>query len=352
MLKLKHCAGGGKSRRLPLLTLWFAVLAMGSLWPINDGLAAQREGNRLVLLGTQGGPIPNPYRAQPATLLDVDGQLYLIDTGAGVSRQLTAAGYQPVQLQSIFLTHHHIDHTSGLASLMSFRWFSAGVGGQQTPPLRIFGPPGTRYFVDASLDYLSVSERIFNTIGKLPASRTMFEARDFQESEIGLEKIVYEDDTVKVSAVENSHYLSASTGPDGVRDMSLSYRFDWPGGSVVFSGDTGPSDALADLAKGADILVSEIDLFFAEPPLPDAVGLRIDPARKEEMRAHHTKGHLTPRALGELARQAGVKTIVLTHLVPGIQTETVGRYAERVAEYFHGEVVLGEDLMIVPLGQQ
>jgi len=334
-----------------LLALWLVLLVAGILLPISDGVAAESEENRLVLLGTQGGPIPNPHRAQISTLLELDGQLYLIDAGDGVSRQMSAAGYQPGQLQRIFLTHLHFDHTAGLSTLMSVRWFSAGIRGQQIPPLGIVGPPGTRHIVEAGLDYLSVSERIFNTIGKLPASRTMFEAKDLGENNIGAGKTIYEDGTVRVSAVENSHYLSASMGPDGVRDLSLSYRFDWPEGSVVFTGDTGPSDALVELAKGAGVLVSEVDLFFADPPLSPAAGFRIDPARMEEMRAHHTKGHLTPRALGELASKAGVKKVVLTHLVPGVQTETAGRYTERVAEYFPGEVVLGEDLMVIPLNR-
>lgn len=310
-----------------------------------EGGQAEQAGDHLVLLGTQGGPIPNPVRSGSATLLVVSGKPYLVDAGEGAVRQLSAAGYRPSQVRTIFITHHHIDHDAGLSPLMAMSWFDAGLSGRDLRPVEIIGPPATRFVVKAALDYLSVSERTFGQIGHLPAAAAMFAARD-----ISAPGMVYSDGTVRVTAAENTHYHKPSVGPDGVPDMSLAYRFDTPSGSIVFTGDTGLSDALVDLARGADILVSEISMQFVEPPLPEAAAMPVDPKLLEQMRWHHTHQHLTPEAVGTLATRAGVGRIVLTHLVPGGKSSDASRYAAEVAKYFSGSVIVGEDLMAVPLG--
>ncbi len=328
------------------LGIALAVLAPWSA-ARGEGDPAERTGDHLVLLGTQGGPIPNPVRSGSATLLVVSGTPYLIDAGDGVVRQLSAAGYRPSQVRTIFITHHHIDHDVGLSSLMAMSWFDAGLSGQALRPVEIVGPPATRFVVKAALDYLSVSERIFGQIGHLPAAAAMFAAKD-----VSAAGVVYADRTVRVTAAENTHYRKPSVGPDGVPDKSLAYRFDTPSGSVVFTGDTGPSDALVELARGADILVSEISMQFVQPPLPEAAAMPVDPKLLEQMRWHHTEQHLTPEAIGQLAARAGVGLVVLTHLVPGGQSSDASRYAAEVGKHFAGRIVVGHDLMSIPLGER
>lgn len=303
------------------------------------------DGNRLILLGTQGGPLVNTARSGSASLLVVEGRPYLIDAGDGVVRQLSAAGFSPAQVRTIFVTHHHVDHNAGLSSLIGLSWFSSGFSGQTLKPAEILGPSGTQFLVKTALDYLSVSERTFGQIGKLPASSAMFAATDIPKA-----GVVFDDGVVRVTAAENTHYRHPSVGPNGEPDRSLAYRFDTPSGSVVFTGDTGPSEALVALARGADILVSEISMQFVQPPLPEAVPMPADPKMLEQMRWHHTEQHLTPEAVGRLATKAGVGRVVLTHLAPGGRSSDASRYGREVAKHYSGPILVGEDLMSVPLG--
>src|SRR5215472_11274248 len=218
-------------------------------------VAAADHTTRLILLGTAAGPIPRTLRSQPANLLIVDGRPYLIDTGNGVARQLVMAGFEPADVRYIFITHHHIDHNADLGALISFDWAEDYQrNAASAPPVQIYGPPSTTFLVQAALDYLSVAERIFS------AGMPIFDAKGrFQAHDIDHDGLVYTDDRVRVTATENTHFHQPSSSPTYGKDRSYSYRFDTPGRSVVFTGDTGPSEAVTKLAEGADVLVTEIE---------------------------------------------------------------------------------------------
>lgn len=178
---------------------------------------------RIILLGTAGGPVIRRFRSEPANLLVVDGTPYLIDAGAGVSRQIVWAGFQLPQIHTIFITHHHADHNAGLEPLMSLTWFGRASSPPPRAVTRIYGPPGTQFLVQAALQYLSVSERIFRAGIDMAPAAPMFEAHD-----VAAGGVIYQDEHVRVTAVENTHYHAHSRGPNGVEDRSYSYRFDTP----------------------------------------------------------------------------------------------------------------------------
>jgi len=288
---------------------------------------------QIVLLGTHGGPVEGRNSAQPASLLIVDGRLYLIDAGEAVSHQLVLAGYHPPQIARIFLTHHHADHDAGLPPLLSLIWFERGQEGKNGPPIDIYGPPATRFLTDMALRYLSVSERIFRAgMPHFPPAAPNFRAHDIDAS-----GAVLRDRCVTVRAVENSHFAHRSVGPDGQVDRSFSYRFDTKAGSIVFTGDTGPSAAVTRLASGADVLVSEV--YVTDPGAkPDAKATPLS----REMEEHMRREHLTPAQVGEMARAAHVRTVILTHIVG---PQAPGRVAALVKRRFRGTVVEGTDLL-------
>ncbi|MDE2562971.1 MAG: MBL fold metallo-hydrolase [Sphingomonadales bacterium] len=305
--------------------------------------AAPSHAASIVLLGTKGGPTADPERSEPANLLVVDGHTYLIDAGAGVARQLAAAGHAPPTIHTIFLTHHHLDHTAGLESLIGLNWIGNGLFGRHDP-VDIYGPPATDHLVAAALDYLSTSQRIFRAgIPSLPDSRTMYRAHV-----IDANGQFFDDGTVKVTAVENSHFSHPSFGPDGMQDMSFSYRFDTPEGSVVFTGDTGPSDAVAELAKGADVLVSEV--YLSTPESPEDKASAGDALRKE-LAEHMAREHLSPAEVGKIAARAGVKTVILTHIVAAPSDDLEKTLEAGVHKYFSGPVIVGHDLLTFDLGK-
>jgi ribonuclease BN (tRNA processing enzyme) len=138
-----------------------------------------------------------------------------------------------------------------------------------------------------------------------------------------------DDNGVRVTAILVQH---APVFP------ALAYRFDTPSGSVVFSGDTGPCDNVVRLAQGADYLVHEvIDLDFVSDrvaKLPNRDGII----------NHLSASHTSPEDAGRIAARAGVKTLVLSHLVPGDSEIPEEAWEARAASTFDGNVVCGVDL--------
>src|SRR5665213_269686 len=96
-----------------------ALLMAGSVMAAQPPAQPAAHSTRLILLGTAGGPNVRRFRSEPANLLVVDGTPYLIDAGPGVARQIVWAGFQLPQIRTVFITHHHIDHSAGLVSLIS-----------------------------------------------------------------------------------------------------------------------------------------------------------------------------------------------------------------------------------------
>jgi ribonuclease BN (tRNA processing enzyme) len=299
--------------------------------------APPSQANEIILLGTHGGPSADPERSEPASLLVVGGRPYLIDAGEGVARQLAAAGERVPDIRTIFITHHHLDHTAGLEPLIALSWIGTGFSGKTAPPVQVYGPPATRFLVKAAITYLSVSERIFRAgIPSLPKAAGMFAGHDIDH-----DGLAFRDDRVRVTAVENSHFGHASYGPDGQKDRSLSYRFDTPAGSVVFTGDTGPSEAVTRLATGADVLVSEVYLPLAPSEARPNAGAPVG----KELAEHMNREHLTPEDVGRMATTARVKTLILSHLVIDPSPEAARRLEAEVRKSYSGKLIVGQDLL-------
>jgi ribonuclease BN (tRNA processing enzyme) len=300
--------------------------------------AHAESGTQIILLGTGGGPVPRKLRSQPASLLVVNGRPYLIDCGDGVVRQLALAGFAPPQVEAVFLTHLHLDHTQGVASLLAFDWTGRGKKAMQ-----IVGPPGTELLTQRALAYDAVAEAIFTPqLPGLPPMADLVHARDVDLAAAGT---IFEDGRVRVLAVANSHYatMRLPRRSYGV-DRSYSYRFETANRTVVFTGDTGPSDAVAQLAQGADVLVSEVIDTKAQLALIAARTLGAS-VSQQPLIDHMLKEHLAPEELGKLARDAHVKRVILTHFSPGADSETdLSGYTQGVKRYFSGPVTAGRDL--------
>lgn len=296
---------------------------------------------RLILLGTGAGPVPRKERSQPANLLVVGGRPYLIDAGNGVARQLAHAGFATADVRNVFITHHHIDHNADIGALMSFTWIEDNKRNRpDTPPVRFYGPPSTAELVAAAQSFLAVSERIFRSGVPMRPSGQRFQGHDFSA-----DGVVYRDDQIVVTAAENTHYHHAPGSPSAGTDKSYSLRFDTPGRSIVFSGDTGPSEALERLAADADVLVCEVlDLEATMKEVETT--MKLPPAMVPAVRRHMAEQHLTPEQVGQLAQKSRVKMVVLTHFSPGADGETdVSRYVDGVRKHFKGPVIAGRDLL-------
>jgi ribonuclease BN (tRNA processing enzyme) len=156
--------------------------------------------------------------------------------------------------------------------------------------------------------------------------------------------VVYRDANIKVIAIENTHFAFHKGAAAG-RHKSYSYRFETPGRVVVFTGDTSPNEALTELARGADVLVTEANSI--EERMQDLLRtgqwqvMTVD--EQERIKLQMTQGHLSTAEVGAMATRAGVKTVILTHLTFKPDDDYTAWVAD-VKKHFSGEVLVAKDL--------
>jgi len=315
----------------------FVIAALTYKGMAQPSAASSKAGTHLITLGTSGGPPPRAGRAQSSNVLIVNGALYVVDAGDGVARRLAKARINVRDVGTIFITHHHDDHTAGLGTLMSVAWDN-----QRTKPIDAYGPPGTEALVKAAVQYFSISAEIRIADG----GRTVPIAQVFFGHDVGTGTI-YQDANIKVTAVENSHFAFHS-GPAVGKYKSYSYRFETPDRVIVFTGDTGASDAVTELAKGADLLVTETSSFQdrMQRMIDNGQWQAMTLAEQAGITRQATQGHMTLDIIGKMAARANVKTVVLSHLsarADGIDDYTP--WAAEVKKYFSGRVLVANDLM-------
>jgi ribonuclease BN (tRNA processing enzyme) len=303
-----------------------------------------RKGDVIVTLGTHGGPGLTKERSEPASLLIVDGRPYLIDCGVGTMRRLLDAGVPSAQIATIFITHDHPDHALGLADVMENDFLSDDFGPRsRSRKFSIYGPPPTAELVNAAYNYIHVAYSTF-AAENLGASVL---ADPFEVHQIDHAGLVYQDDKIRVTAAENTHF-QLMPAKYRARMKSFSYRFETPYGVIVFTGDTGPSEAVTKLATGADVIVSEVeDLGGAENIARAAGPNRQQTPNANALAAHMRMEHLPMKDLGEMATKAHVKTVLMIHFVGAGSGE---QFVAGVKKYYSGPVFAGEDLARYCLG--
>lgn len=284
-------------------------------------------------LGTNSGPIPNPKRLESANLVRYGDTAILVDVGDGASQQLVKAGLPIGAPKTVLISHLHFDHTGGLFAFLGQRHQSRNL-----EPITIFGPRGIKATVDGLRAAMKEGNIVAGTIigaGMGADDRiTVVELGDGDRFQVG---------PVKVTAATNSHYATFPPGsPAAEIPVSLSYRFDVPGRSVVYTGDTGPSANVETLAKGADLLVSEV----MDPSLAIAhikeQNLNAPAPVLKIVEDHFRREHLSPDEVGRMAERAGVKALVLTH--DALRDEEISAAAKTIAIHFRGKMTFAKDL--------
>ncbi|MGY4567252.1 MBL fold metallo-hydrolase [Bradyrhizobium sp. USDA 3256] len=285
---------------------------------------AKSDRARVVLLGTAGGPSPKISRSAPASMVVAGGSLYVVDCGNGVARQIVRAGFALKDLKSIFITHQHSDHNLDYGNLFYLAWSAAlknAVNSYAPPPLSAM----TEKFFE--LNEFDIDLRIHDE-GRVDPRKLLL------PHEIISSGLVMQDENVKVTCALVDHPPIK---------VALAYRFDTPTRSIVFSGDTRKCDALIDLARGADVLVCEGQFLPGIRSLADRIAS--EPSRRDAIYKSISGNALSVQQAGEVAREAGVKTLVINHLVPGDDTVPEYVWLEAARESFSGEVIIGRDLL-------
>lgn len=281
---------------------------------------------RLVLLGTAGGPTPKEARAAPSQALVVGDRVYLVDCGNGVGRQMALAGLPFRGLRHVFVTHHHSDHVADLTTLPVLAW-AAGL----EEPVTLHGPKPLKSSVKAGLRQHRFDLDTRREDEGRTDLRKLLQIHEFRE-----DGVVLRDGDLTVRAARVAHPPI---------EEAYAYRFDLPGWSVVISGDTAPSESLLRLARGADILVHEV-LLRSPAETSEWLGLPLD----HPLVQHIVRSHTSYEEVGRIAREAGVRTLVLSHFVPGDEAVDEEKVLAAIRRDFAGEVVFGTDLLEIRPG--
>lgn len=285
--------------------------------------SAREDRTRLILLGTGGGPRPRKTISASSQVIIANGTAYVVDCGDGVARQLVSAGVPLTALRHIFITHHHSDHNADYGNLMLLAWAT----GMHTR-VDTWGPPPlermTQLFLE--MNATDINTRVADE--GHPPFVPLVHAHN-----VNGDGTVTQDANVRVTAVKVPHPLV---------EVALAYRFDTTDRSIVISGDTAPSDSLVRLAQGADVLVHEAMYL----PALDRLAART--AGASRLREHLLASHTSAEEAGRAAQAAGVKLLVLSHLVPADDpTVTDQMWIDAARVHFRGPVIVGKDLLEV-----
>ncbi len=284
---------------------------------------------KVTLLGT-GTPGKDPNRFQSSALVEVGSDLLLFDTGRGAVHQMYQAGVDVGRVGPVFITHHHVDHINDLYDVI----FSTANQGRDVA-LPIYGPPGTQQIVDALLNGVYARDNRFRIeeereIHRHGQSRhRRYETiHDVVVHEIG-SGVAAEGDGWRVI----SDYVLHGEFPHAP-DFDwhcLGYRIEAQDQAVAISGDTVPCPGISKLARDADLLVQ--CCMWPESALNNP-GIRV---------LTETILPTTAQA-GQIAAEAGVKRMVLTHLSASVnQAEALAE----VGQHYQGEILFGEDLLVI-----
>lgn len=276
---------------------------------------------RLVLLGTDGGPRPKVNRSAPANLVVFNDELFVVDCGNGVARQIVRAGYDLHKLRATFITHNHSDHNADYGTLLLLAWVSG-----LSSPVDTYGPAP----ISMMTNHFFAMNRFDIDLRKSDEGRPDFESL-VTPHEVESPGVIYERNGLRVSCVLVDH-------PPIIH--AFAYRFDTAERSIVFSGDTAYCPDLIQFAKGADVLVHEAMFVDA---LDDVLVNNNGKTLVEHLLASHTPVGMA----GKVAEEAQVKTLVLSHFVPGSSVVTDDQWKGEAKKEFSGKVVVGHDLMVV-----
>lgn len=282
---------------------------------------------RVTLLGT-GNPRPLLERFGPSTLVESLGEKpgrLVVDTGRGITTRLWQLGEAKMlaNVDCVLLTHLHSDHVVGLPDL----WLTGWLFGREKP-LRVFGPAGTRDLADGLKKAYAFDVHIRRDVDeRLPAD--------------GAELEVVEVRPERPFSC-NGFNVTPFLVDHGVVVPALGYRVDAAGRSVVFSGDTRASDAVAEHARGVDVLVHEV----VSPEVEWRVSQVKGKERVGRIIAHHT----TPEAAGRIFSRAAPRLAVYSHIVPSPARDE--DLVEPTRKTYQGPLAVGEDLMVIEVGDR
>lgn len=296
------------------------------------------DGLHVALCGA-GSPMPDPTRAGPCVAVVAGRRLFVVDSGPGSTRTLSLMNLPPPRVEAVFLTHFHSDHIGDLGELMLQRW----AGGAAQKPMPIYGPTGVEQVVAGfqAAYALDSGYRIAHHGPKvIPPLGFGGEARPFAAGPDLPDVLVVNEADLKVWAFPVSHHPA---------EPSVGYRFEYKGRKLVVSGDTGPSARLEAAARGADVLAHEA----LSPPLVEIqrkAAVKAGRANYAAILHDILNYHSTPEQAAVAAKRAGVKELLLYHIIPPLPVRALeGPFLGEARTIFTGPVQVGRDGDVVSM---
>lgn len=247
-----------------------------------------------VIIVGSGTGLPSLRRGLPAMLVKMGKENILFDSGAGTLRKLLEVGVSYHDLDYLFYTHLHPDHTLDLVSILFAMKYP---GSPRKKELHLIGPKGFRDFHQGLVEVYGHSIQA--------------ELYELYVEEIGEGEMRY-----------NGWKVTSKSLPH--TETSLGYRLESYDKRIAYSGDT-------DYCRNIVTLAKEVDLLILECSFPD------------EMKV---EGHLTPSLAGRIARKAHCRRLILTHLYPLCDEYDILRQCRKE---FAGEVIVAHDLLRVKI---
>jgi ribonuclease Z len=304
----------------------FGLILAAILGLAFSGAAHTADGNfRVTLLGT-GSPDPDPNRFSASTLIEVGDHKLLIDVGRGATIRLYQLHVPLSQIDVVFFTHYHSDHTIGLPDLLLTGWLPPPSYAHRTAPLHVIGPVGAKNLLSNLALAYDADIRGREDEQHLPPEGVAATVEEFTK-----DGVVYDKDGVRVTAFEVDHGIKPAYG----------YRIDYDGRSVLLSGDTRFNENVIKHGEGVDLLIHEV--FVASQEL-----LKL-PAFQKILTIH-----TTPSQAGTVFARTHPKLAVYTHIAAlGTPTAPAPSIADIVMETrqtYQGPLIVGADLMTFDIG--
>jgi ribonuclease Z len=270
----------------------------------------------------------------------VDGQMMLIDTGAGATSSLLSMNLPLDRISRVFITHLHSDHISDLGQVINRSWIFG-----RTQPLEVYGPQGIRQVVDGFEQVYApdAGYRVDHHGEDMLIENRMVTANEIEFGAPDEAVTILEEGDLSVSSFLVDH---APVKP------AVGYRFEYKGKVLVVSGDTILNDNVERYSQNADILIHDAMNKEWNGRLAKTLQGMDDAQlqRRGRMLEDTLSYHIDTAELGQLAQRAGVKKLVLTHLVPPPRFFPVKRaFKKSAGEYYKGSLIMGEDGMRLEL---
>ena len=282
----------------------------------------------LTLLGTSS-PLHTPHRFGPCQVVSCGGVNVLVDCGWGCTLRLYQAGIPPQRVDALFITHLHSDHTTDIADFLVMRW----VGGI-TAPFPVYGPAGTANMIEGFRQALAADTRfrLAHHGEKLSPIGTACDVKEISAGEDPAAIATIGEITVKAFHVDHRPVMPA-----------FGYRLERGGKSVVISGDTNPCPGLLNGARDADLLVCDSMNRAMMTALEERLRGIGNPLQASLLADAHTY-HASTEEAADIAQKAGVRHLVLSHVMPSILPGQEGEFTAGLDRIFAGKLSVGHDL--------